>query len=92
MGIKLGFPVLYLLAINVAEWILMGIDKSAAAKGKARIAEKTLLTVALFGGSIGCLLGMIMFRHKTLKRSFISLLGIIMLGQILLIKRALLHY
>ena len=90
MGIQLNFPTLCILTINVAAWVLMGIDKRAAQYGRARIPEKTLLTVALFGGSVGCLVGMVMFRHKTIKKSFLLQLSIIMLIQIALIKRSLL--
>ena len=43
----------------------MGIDKSKAKRGAWRIPEKTLFTCALMGGSLGTIMGMNTFRHKT---------------------------
>lgn len=45
-------------------------DKLQAKKGGGRIPERVLLGVALLGGSFGCFLGMILFRHKTRKPRF----------------------
>ena len=56
---------LYLLIINAAGFLLMLIDKWKAKKNLWRIPEKTLLGVALIGGSIGAYAGMQFFRHKT---------------------------
>jgi uncharacterized membrane protein YsdA (DUF1294 family) len=55
----------YLLAVNILEFLLMGSDKRRAKKGAWRIPERTLLLTALFGGSVGGVLGMAVFRHKT---------------------------
>lgn len=55
----------YLLIINAAAFLLMLIDKWKARKNRWRIPEATLMTVAALGGSIGSLLGMYTFRHKT---------------------------
>ena len=55
----------YLVVINVIGFCLMGIDKSKAKRGAWRIPEKTLFTCALMGGSLGTILGMNTFRHKT---------------------------
>lgn len=61
---------IYLIAINIVGFLVMGIDK-AKAKAKAwRIPEKTLLTIAVLGGSIGVWLGMEAFRHKTKHKQF----------------------
>ncbi len=43
----------------------MFLDKRKAKKHKWRISEKTIFLIALLGGSLGCLLGMNIFRHKT---------------------------
>lgn len=43
----------------------MGIDKRKAIKRAFRIPEATLFTVALIGGSIGSIVGMFFFHHKT---------------------------
>lgn len=59
------FFLLYLLLINALGAALMLIDKKKAQRGAWRIPEKTLLTVAAMGGSIGSYLGMRLFRHKT---------------------------
>ena len=60
----------YLLAVNVLLFALMGIDKYKAKRGLWRIPEKTLFLTAALGGSIGGILGMQLFRHKTRHNSF----------------------
>ena len=60
----------YLAAINFTTWVVYGLDKGRAKSGKWRIPERTLLLLALVGGSLGALAGMIMFRHKTRKPKF----------------------
>ena len=64
------FLSIYLLAMNLLLFVLMGIDKQMAKRGKWRIRERTLFTIALAGGSIGGILGMQLFRHKTRHSSF----------------------
>lgn len=54
-----------LLIINAIGFFLMLSDKRRARKNLWRIPERTLLTVAALGGSLGCLAGMYAFRHKT---------------------------
>ena len=61
---------LYLLIINAAGFLLMLIDKVKAKKNLWRIPEKTLFLTAIFGGSIGSLAGMYLFRHKTQHPTF----------------------
>ncbi len=64
-------PILiYLLLVNAAGFLLMHMDKAKARKKKWRIPERTLFLTALLGGSLGCLLGMYAFRHKTKHLSF----------------------
>jgi uncharacterized membrane protein YsdA (DUF1294 family) len=60
----------YLFIINLDGFLLMGADKSRARRGKWRIPEAALFTVAVLGGSLGVLLGMYAFRHKTQHLSF----------------------
>ncbi|OYP63374.1 DUF1294 domain-containing protein [Prevotella sp. P3-122] len=60
----------YLLAINIATFLLYGIDKYKAKKGKWRISEATLLTMAAIGGSIGAWAGMRLWHHKTMHKKF----------------------
>ena len=56
---------LYLLLVNAVSFLLMLIDKQKAIHNRWRISETTLLFSAILGGSIGSLLGMYLFRHKT---------------------------
>ena len=55
----------YLAIINLVTLCLYGIDKRKAQKGKWRIPERTLFLLPIAGGSVGALLGMYLFRHKT---------------------------
>ena len=75
----------YLIAINLIGFALMGIDKYKAKKRAFRISEATLFTVAVIGGSIGSILGMYAFRHKTRHRSFVYGMPLILIIQIILI-------
>ena len=59
-----------LIAVNLVSFALYGLDKLKAKKGLWRIRESTLLLVAALGGSVGALLGMEVFRHKTKHWSF----------------------
>lgn len=61
---------IYLILINALSLLLMLIDKFKAKKKLWRIPEKVLLGVCAIGGSIGGLLGMKVFRHKTLHPQF----------------------
>lgn len=60
----------YLLAVNALTFLLYGIDKSKAMKGRWRISETTLLTMAAIGGSIGAWAGMRIWHHKTMHKKF----------------------
>ncbi len=60
----------FLFLINAVGFALMLIDKRRAVKNLWRIPERTLLLFALLGGSLGVLLGMRLFRHKTRKPLF----------------------
>lgn len=60
----------YLFIINALAFIIYGIDKLKARKGRWRISEATLLLLALVGGSIGSWLGMKVWHHKTMHRKF----------------------
>lgn len=74
----------YLIIINAAALLLMLIDKQKAKHGKWRISEKTLIGAALLGGSIGAILGMNFFRHKTKHPKFSIGLPLILAVQIML--------
>lgn len=55
----------YLLLVNLAGFLLMGLDKRRARRGAWRISEKALFLPAVLGGSLGAIAGMRTFRHKT---------------------------
>ena len=63
--------IIYLIVINLVGVLIMYIDKRKAMYGRWRIPEKTLIIIALLGGSIGCMVGMKLFRHKTQKIKFV---------------------
>ena len=74
---------IYLFLINALGLILMLADKRKAQKNRWRIPEKTLLSVALLGGSIGTIAGMRLFRHKTKHPTFSIGLPVILAVQII---------
>ena len=57
--------VIYLIVINMLTFCVYGIDKRKAIRKQWRVPERTLLFLAVIGGSIGALAGMQVFRHKT---------------------------
>lgn len=75
----------YVLVINIVLFAMMGIDKRRAIHGAWRIPEKTLFLTAALGGSIGGMLGMRVFRHKTKHWSFRLGFPAILIAQIALI-------
>ena len=75
--------ILYLLIINAIAFVLMLIDKQKAKKKQWRIPERVLFGSAIVGGSIGAILGMYTFRHKTKHTSFTVGMPIILALQII---------
>lgn len=61
---------IYLTLINALGLVLMYLDKQYSRKKMWRIPERALMTVAALGGSLGSLVGMYLFRHKTKHRKF----------------------
>ena len=80
MNIILG----YLLAVNITSFLLYGIDKYKAKKGRWRISEATLLLMAVIGGSIGAWGGMRIWHHKTMHKKFKYGIPIIIILQVAL--------
>ena len=74
----------YLAAVNVVTFTVYGIDKRKARRGAWRIPEKTLFLLPLLGGSVGALLGMKVFRHKTKHWYFVWGIPAILLAQLAL--------
>lgn len=75
----------YFVSVNLIGFAFMGIDKYKAKKRAFRIPEATLFIIAIIGGSIGSLLGMYAFRHKTRHRSFVYGMPFILLVQLALL-------
>ena len=75
----------YLIVINVVTFLVYGIDKWKAKHNSWRISEATLLILAVIGGSIGALLGMKVWHHKTQHNKFKYGLPLILIIQIILI-------
>jgi uncharacterized membrane protein YsdA (DUF1294 family) len=74
---------IYLIAVNLVSFIMFGVDKYRAVKEKSRIPILTLLASSFIGGSLGGIIAMYLFRHKT-KKSYFSLgMPLIMLAQLL---------
>ena len=75
---------LYLAAVNLVTFAVYGADKRRAKKDRRRVSEKTLFLLAIIGGSVGALLGMKVFRHKTRHWYFVWGIPAILLVQIAL--------
>ena len=76
--------ILYLIVINIVGFVSMAVDKYKAKHKKWRTPESRLMIIAIIGGSIGCLLGMDLFRHKTKHKKFRLGIPIILMAQIVL--------
>ena len=61
----------YAVVVNVIAFLLMSMDKWRAKNGVRRVSELRLFTLAIIGGSLGTLLAMYTFRHKTKHKSFV---------------------
>lgn len=75
----------YILLVNIISFCLMGVDKSKAKRHVWRIPEKTLFGFAIIGGSVGSILGMRFFHHKTKHWYFVWGMPLILLAQVLLL-------
>lgn len=74
------FYLLVIIAMSAISFLLYASDKSRAKKKRRRIRESTLLSIGFFGGAIGALLAMKLFRHKTKHTYFwiINVLGLVL--------------
>lgn len=85
------YYVAFLALISVIAFISYGVDKRKSKKNQWRTPEKVLLGLGFFGGAIGAIAGMELFRHKTKHWYFwvVNILGLLWqaaLGVFLLIK------
>ncbi|MBR6771300.1 MAG: DUF1294 domain-containing protein [Lachnospiraceae bacterium] len=76
--------ILYFVGINLVGLFFMGLDKYKAQRQLWRIPESTLFILAIIGGSIGCIIGMYAFRHKTRHWYFVFGMPLILIIQIAL--------
>ncbi|WSH67030.1 DUF1294 domain-containing protein [Rhizobium ruizarguesonis] len=67
------------LVLNLSAFSIYFMDKQAARHGRRRISERTLLILALIGGSLGALAAQQLLRHKTRKEPFRSILAAILI-------------
>lgn len=76
----LGWEIL--IVLNMASFLLFGIDKLIAGGRVMRVPEKMLYLATLVGGSVGSLIAMNLFRHKTRKTSFQFIMALLVIVQI----------
>ena len=62
--------IIYVLFVTFLGIASMASDKIRAMEHRFRIPESVLITIAVIGGSIGSILGMVLFHHKTRKAKF----------------------
>ena len=79
----MAFPI-YLILINAVSFLLMRTDKFKAKHHQFRTPEALLFLSALLGGSLGCLIGMFGYHHKTRKPLFSVGVPLIFLAQLFL--------
>lgn len=82
---KIESLVIYLLVINFITLIAFIIDKKNAIKHRYRISEKILFFLSLIGGSVGALVGMYVFRHKSKKLKFVIGIPLILVMEVIII-------
>lgn len=75
--------IVYLLLINIAAFALFGADKRKARRNAWRISEKALFLSAVLGGSLGAMIGMRVFHHKTKHWYFVFGIPAILVLQII---------
>jgi len=89
VGSPWGSLALWLLFINLITFFVFGVDKLKAKRKMRhektrRVPEKTLFLLAIIGGSVGALLGMRVWHHKTLHKTFRFGIPVILMLQILI--------
>lgn len=77
---------LYITLVSIIAFMMMGIDKWKAKNHRWRISEKALMGIAIIGGSVGSIIGMYVFRHKTKHLHFKIGLPVILIIQIVVLK------
>ena len=90
VGSPWGLLALWLIAINLVTFFAFGVDKWKAKRKETRettrrVPEKTLFLLSILGGSVGALLGMRAFHHKTRHWYFRFGFPLLLLVQLLLL-------
>ncbi len=80
-----GLLLIIILAVNIVAFAMYGIDKKKAIQKGWRISERSLLGIAFCFGSLGALLGMRFFRHKTKHTKFVILVPVALTIQVILL-------
>lgn len=81
LGSKVLTVTIFILFMTWLGYYIMKVDKRYAKEDKRRVSERTLLLIALVGGSVGMYIGMYKFKHKTLHKKFTIGVPVIMLIQ-----------
>ena len=76
---------IYLAVVNILTIIVFGVDKMNAKSNRQRVRIVTLLGLAFIGGSVGALIGMYGFHHKTKKAYFTVGVPLIFLMQVVVL-------
>lgn len=76
---------IYLAVVNILTIIVFGVDKMNAKSNRQRVRIVTLLGLAFIGGSVGALIGMYVFHHKTKKAYFTVGVPLILLMQVVVL-------
>ncbi|MEW9077744.1 DUF1294 domain-containing protein [Terrisporobacter glycolicus] len=74
----------YLIIINIIGFFIMNIDKKKAIKNAYRIPEKNLFFICIIGGSLGVLMGMYKFHHKTKHNKFVYGVPLFLISNIII--------
>ncbi|MBQ9886200.1 MAG: DUF1294 domain-containing protein [Lachnospiraceae bacterium] len=75
----------YILILSLAGFLSMEADKRKAIKHARRIPERVLFLIAILGGSLGSLIGMYVFRHKTKHWYFVIGMPVILVVQVIIL-------
>ena len=76
---------IYLAVVNILTIIVFGVDKMNAKSNRQRVRIVTVLGLAFIGGSVGALIGMYGFHHKTKKAYFTVGVPLILLMQVVVL-------
>jgi uncharacterized membrane protein YsdA (DUF1294 family) len=73
----------YAIIINFVGFLVFAVDKHCARNGMWRVSERSLLSLATIGGTLGIIVGQRALRHKTRKEPFRTYLLLIVIIQVI---------